>query len=73
MDKETLLPCPFCGNKNLHSGAFSLSEDCFISCDCGAMVELQIPWGDMTQDEHDDACKQALEKAWNRRTNDERD
>lgn len=71
MGKETLLPCPFCGNKNLHSGAFSFSEDCFISCDCGAMVELQIPWGDMTQDEHDDACRQALEKAWNRRAKDE--
>jgi hypothetical protein len=67
MAENELKPCPFCGGTNLKAGAFSVSADCYIRCECGANIELEVPWGKMNVKEHDEACRQALEKAWNRR------
>jgi hypothetical protein len=52
--------------------AGSIGPECSITCtDCNVWLELSVPWGDMTEEEHDRACWEALEKTWNRRANDD--
>lgn len=68
-----LKPRPFCGSANIRDGAFSISPDCFVLCeDCGASIETEVPWGDMTEKEHDQECWKELERRWNRRTDHDR-
>jgi hypothetical protein len=67
--KIELKPCPFCGGDKINMGAFSISPDCYISCECGAMIELEVAWGKkMNEKQHDKKCSKALVKAWNTRT-----
>jgi len=65
---EELKPCPFCGSTNISMSAFSVSADCYISCECGAMIEEEVSWeGCNTKEEHDKKCFPVLLKAWNTR------
>ena len=68
-EKGIVLPCPFCGGKNIEMGAFSISPDCFIACKCGAEITLEVPFNGMSVPEHDRVCHDELVKAWNRRAN----
>lgn len=68
MEPMNLLPCPFCGSKNISAYTGSIGPDCSIECDeCGAMINCDVPWGNMTEAEHDEACRKELTKRWNRR------
>lgn len=64
---EELKTCPFCGENNISMGAFSISPDCYIQCECGARIELQVPFNGMSESEHDAVCVEKLIKSWNRR------
>ena len=66
-EMNELKPCPFCGENDISMGAFSISPDCYIECGCGARIELQIPWNDLHEEEHDAICAEKLIEAWNRR------
>ena len=68
MEKIEFYECPFCGGTDLEFCAFSISPDCFVRCKgCNASIELEVPWNDMNEKEHDIACWEALQKAWNKR------
>ena len=65
---KDLKPCPFCGGTNLKTGAFCIDPGCYVECECGAQLYLEIAWEEgMTREEHDEACADALLAAWNRR------
>jgi len=71
-EKIELLPCPFCGGTEINTGAFSYCPDCFIKCEtCGANFELEVPWEDMDEKEHDKKCYELLKEKWNTRINNE--
>lgn len=61
-------PCPFCGGTELKVGAFAMDTKCHVDCECGAEIWLTVDRKDgMTEEEHDEACIDALLAAWNRR------
>lgn len=62
-----LKPCPFCGNTDLLMGAYSIADECYISCACGITLTLSVPWNNMTEEEHDKCCVERLTENWNRR------
>lgn len=63
-----LLPCPFCSGEEISMGAYSISPDCYIECkSCGCMIEKEVPWNGMNQEEHDRECAKFLIEAWNTR------
>ena len=65
---DELKPCPFCGGTNLKMCAFYLDPSCYVECECGAQLFLEVDWKEgMTGEEHDEACYDALLAAWNRR------
>ena len=61
-------PCPFCGGTELKAGVFAMDTQCHVDCECGAQLFLEVDWEEnMTEEEHDEACINALLAAWNRR------
>ena len=67
-----LKPCPLCKGIDLTIGAYSVSDECYISCSCGLSLTLSVPWKkNMTEKEHDKACIKKLTKKWNKRVDNE--
>lgn len=65
---KRLRPCPFCGGEEISMGAYSISPDCYIECkSCSCMIEREVPWNGMNQEEHDRECAKILIEAWNTR------
>ena len=65
---EELKPCPFCGSTDIKFTALSIISEYYVGCNnCGAYIDLDIPWDDMNEKQHDEKCWEALIKAWNRR------
>lgn len=65
---DKLLPCPFCDSEKISMGAYSISPDCYIRCEsCGCVIEKEVPWNGMNQEEHDRECAKFLIEAWNTR------
>lgn len=73
--KREILPCPFCGSKEVATFAFSISPGCFIECaNCGAGIEAKVQRKeDETTKEHEKRCDRKLINLWNRRTKNEND
>ena len=69
---DELKPCPFCGGMDISMSAYSISSECAIICQCGARIELDVPWDGMDEEQHDDLCAEKLAEAWNRRAGSER-
>lgn len=64
-------PCPFCGGTELKAGVFAMDTQCHVDCECGAQLFLEVDWEEnMTEEEHDEACIDALLAAWNRQAAD---
>lgn len=65
---EELLNCPFCDRDKFTVSAFSISDECHLSCKCGLILEKVAPWKENeTEEEHDRRCYEVLKKAWNTR------
>lgn len=68
MNETNVKPCPFCGSSKINFGAFSISADAYVSCTgCGAGIEIQVPWDEMDEKEHDAVCFEKLLNQWNQR------
>lgn len=39
-----LKPCPLCKGTDLTIGAYSISDECYISCSCGLSLTLSVLW-----------------------------
>ncbi len=56
------------GGTELKAGIFAMDTQCHVDCECGAEIWLTVDRKDgMTEEEHDEACIDALLAAWNRR------
>ena len=66
--KDKLKSCPFCGGKEIITGAFDYCNDAHVNCGtCGANFEIEVPWDNMTGEEHDTRCYDLLKDLWNAR------
>ena len=67
---DELKPCPFCGSKDVDCRAWTFGSDCYVKCtNCGATIETVVPWEDMSEEKHDEACREVLIELWTRRDN----
>lgn len=58
------IKCPKCGSNDLSFYAFSIAEDCGVTCkNCGFSLEAEVPWDDCnSEEEHDNKCGKVLLK-----------
>ena len=58
------MKCPKCKKGTLYFGAYSISPDCFVTCNiCGFTLESEVSWeGCKNEREHDNKCVEHLMK-----------
>ncbi|KFN92418.1 hypothetical protein TMUPMC115_0930 [Tetragenococcus muriaticus PMC-11-5] len=60
-------PCPKCGSDNIQISAFSILPDVIAKCeDCEYNIDVQVPWEDMNEEEHDEKSLKEVLEIWNK-------
>lgn len=61
-----LYNCPKCGSDNVCVYAFDISSSVVAMCeDCKYCLVIDVPWEDMTIEEHDEVGHEIIAEQWN--------